>query len=146
MFYFNSVWPGNAIECDHAMWHLRTWSTLVQVKACHQTGVKPFIEPIQINWTLGKKLKWNLNQNTIFMHENGVCKMSTIFVQASMCRVNVDSWILKIGCYHQRITGVNRVCHPGGHSWDYYPGDLSLTHWGIVTPYGDIDLGQHWLR
>ena len=21
-----------------------------------------------------------------------------------------------------------------------------LTHWGLVTPYGDIDLGQHWLR
>ena len=22
----------------------------------------------------------------------------------------------------------------------------SLTHWGLVTPYGDRDLGQHWLR
>ena len=21
-----------------------------------------------------------------------------------------------------------------------------LTHWGLVTPFGDIDLGQHWLR
>ena len=21
-----------------------------------------------------------------------------------------------------------------------------LTHYGLVTPYGDIDLGQHWLR
>ena len=21
-----------------------------------------------------------------------------------------------------------------------------LTHCGLVTPYGDIDLGQHWLR
>ena len=20
------------------------------------------------------------------------------------------------------------------------------THWGLVTPYGDVDLGQHWLR
>ena len=24
--------------------------------------------------------------------------------------------------------------------------DCSLTHWGLVTPFGDIDLGQHWLR
>ena len=24
--------------------------------------------------------------------------------------------------------------------------DLSLSHWGLVMPYGDIDLGQHWLR
>ena len=22
----------------------------------------------------------------------------------------------------------------------------ALTHWGLVTPIGDIDLGQHWLR
>ena len=22
----------------------------------------------------------------------------------------------------------------------------NLTHWGLVTPYGDSDLGQHWLR
>ena len=21
-----------------------------------------------------------------------------------------------------------------------------LTHWGLVTPYGDLDLGQRWLR
>ena len=21
-----------------------------------------------------------------------------------------------------------------------------LTHWGLVTPFGNIDLGQHWLR
>ena len=24
--------------------------------------------------------------------------------------------------------------------------DNMLTHWGLVTPYGDVDLGQHWLR
>ena len=24
--------------------------------------------------------------------------------------------------------------------------EIPLTHWGLVTPYGDIDLGQHWLR
>ena len=23
---------------------------------------------------------------------------------------------------------------------------VNLTHWGLVTPFGDIDLGQHWLR
>ena len=24
--------------------------------------------------------------------------------------------------------------------------DGSLTHWGLLTPYGDRDLGQHWFR
>ena len=23
---------------------------------------------------------------------------------------------------------------------------FQLTHWGLVAPNGDIDLGQHWLR
>ena len=23
---------------------------------------------------------------------------------------------------------------------------IKLTHWGLVTPYGDKNLGQHWLR
>ena len=26
------------------------------------------------------------------------------------------------------------------------PGGNGLTHFGLVTPYGDRDLGQHWLR
>ena len=25
-------------------------------------------------------------------------------------------------------------------------GQNELTHWGLVTPFGNIDLGQHWLR
>ena len=28
----------------------------------------------------------------------------------------------------------------------HLPGTNELTHWGLVTPYGDSDLGQHWLR
>ena len=24
--------------------------------------------------------------------------------------------------------------------------DGLFNHWGLVTPFGDIDLGQHWLR
>ena len=23
---------------------------------------------------------------------------------------------------------------------------ITLTHWGLVMPYGDVDRGQHWLR
>ena len=29
---------------------------------------------------------------------------------------------------------------------DIFPYSTRLTHWGQVTPYGDRDLGQHWLR
>ena len=31
-------------------------------------------------------------------------------------------------------------------SWLNFPGSSELTHCGLVTPYGDRDLGQHWLR
>ena len=30
--------------------------------------------------------------------------------------------------------------------WPFYPGWDELTHCGLVTPYGDKDLGQYWLR
>ena len=30
--------------------------------------------------------------------------------------------------------------------WVNHPMNFPLTHWGLVTPYGDRDLGQHWLR
>ena len=30
--------------------------------------------------------------------------------------------------------------------WQFMPNEPVLTHWGLVTPYGDKDLGQHWLR
>ena len=29
--------------------------------------------------------------------------------------------------------------------WQFYTTPY-LTHWGLVTPFGDIDLGQHWLK
>ena len=38
----------------------------------------------------------------------------------------------------------NVVCQ--SPKWqEFFPGD-DLTHWGLVTPFGDIGLCQHWLR
>ena len=36
----------------------------------------------------------------------------------------------------------------GSHIWKqlFLPGASELTHCGLVTPYGNINLGQHWLR
>ena len=38
-------------------------------------------------------------------------------------------------CYSQNGDSVNN------DNDDYW-----LTHWGLVTPFGDRDLGHHWLR
>ena len=44
----------------------------------------------------------------------------------------------------QAITSTN---NEPDHRHIYASPDLNeLTHWGLVTPFGDIDLGQHWLR
>ena len=59
----------------------------------------------------------------------------------------LSSWVR---AWHER----NKAAHfifPGtswfdclGVAWKYF--FWVLTHWGLVTPFGDIDLGQHWLR
>ena len=56
--------------------------------ACCLFGAKPLSEPMQliVNWSLGNKFQWNLNQNnTIFIQKNRleyvVCKMSAILSQ-----------------------------------------------------------------
>ena len=55
--------------------------------ACRLTGAKSLSEPMLeyciVNWTLGNKLQWNLNQNScVFIHENAfenvVWKMAAI--------------------------------------------------------------------
>ena len=33
-----------------------------------------------------------------------------------------------------------------GMEIQYHDRHSTLTHWGLVMPFGDIDLGQHWLR
>ena len=59
--------------------------------------------------------------------------------QPSLHKLSIQAFYVSI------IMGYSTACHPGGHYWDYYPCALS-THCGLVTPYGDINLGQHWLR
>ena len=69
------------------------------------------------------------------------------------------------------LKDIEMTCQSGGRYWDYYPGTLSLsrvtttplkidraptemksmgaqslTYWGLVMLYGNISLGQHWLR
>ena len=41
--------------------------------------------------------------------------------------------------YAELIIGDMKICIFWMMMW-------LLTHWGLVTPYGDIDLGQHRLR
>ena len=50
--------------------------------------------------------------------------------------VDTDGLVLYIG---------NILSHCSWDCIEVWGGD-ELTHCGLVTPYGDRDLGQHWLR
>ena len=68
---------GNINSSHPSAAYIPRWigSTLVQIMACRLFGT---------NWTLGNRIRWNLNQNTnFFIHknafENVVCELAAIF-------------------------------------------------------------------
>ena len=67
-----------------------------------------------------------------------------------MVCVNIYSDILITYFSEIQIDNVNTFIQENAskyrlHNVCYYAW-AELIHWGLVTPYGDIDLGQHWLR
>ena len=58
-------------------------------------------------------------------------------------------------CFKQQGPAKEKYCCPGRNCWrriwytKYFNFDkcsILLTHWGLVTPYGNKDLCHHWLR
>ena len=62
-------------------------------------------------------------------------------------------WMVRLEWKGHLIGNVHEIC-PWCEFWKLriltlqlrFPTTSELTHWGLVTPFGDIDLGQHWLR
>ena len=48
--------------------------------------------------------------------------------------------------FQVRIIGHITLAAISGTTILVYYLQLILTHWGLVTPFGDIELGHHWLR
>ena len=76
--FFKPLWPSDAI-----IWYHRTWSTLVQVIACHLEGIRSSPETMLIYCQLDPyKLQWNFKEYIIFYSrryiENVISKMATI--------------------------------------------------------------------
>ena len=94
--------------------YMRQWigSTFVQIMACRLFGW------VIANWTIGNKLQLNFYQNTkLLVHENASEKNrlwnGSQFVQGRLVNKGLVT----------------------------YPNTSQLTHSGLVTPYGDRDLG-----
>ena len=87
--------------------HLWISSALVQIMACCLFRAKHLNQHwVIVNWTLGKKLQWNFNQNTkLFIHENAyeniVCEMAPIMSRVRWVQVRshmrgrrrVENWL-----------------------------------------------------
>ena len=45
-------------------------------------------------------------------------------------------------------TETNRTCHPGGHFWDFYPGNISFksTHWNLFEDEAPVDFIYRYLN
>ena len=68
------------------------------------------------------------------------CQRGQALEQAVELLLIWDAMIYKRHCSSLRGTKSNNTTHYINISC------LALTHCGLVTSYGDIDLGQHWLR
>ena len=83
-----------------------------------------------VNGNFSNKFQWNLNWNLyILIHDRKCLWNGCHFVLAAMrYQATNHWWEVLLWCYMVLLS----------HS--------DLTHCGLVTSYGDRDLGQHWLR
>ena len=98
----NSLWPGDIIWC------CRTFSSLVQVMACHWSVPIRYLTQWWLvhSWTLRSKLQRNLDKNTKCI-ENVICRSGLI----ELTQVSLDQ-----NCCHSRqwintLRPRQNVCH-----------------------------------
>ena len=136
------------------------WGALIQVMACRLFGPKKLLEPMltYCQLTPGNTLQWNLNQNTKMFH-SWKCIWK--------CCPRNGSHFAREGWFNMRIwSQQNKAQQNSVHiiwetlyikvCWEHFyrfeielinvPEVNKLTHWGLVMPYGDRDLDQHWFR
>ena len=114
-WYLLSISFLNSSSPSAAYIHQRMGSTLVQIMACCLLGAKPLSKwmLVVVNWTLGNKLQWNLNQNlNFFIHqnvfENVVCKMGAFLARGR--------WVNISGCWNWPPRKVQNQLEFSNHS------------------------------
>ena len=68
MYNILNIWFINSSPPSAAYMRQCIGSVMAQIMTCRLFGAKPLSEPMlcYVIWTLGKKLQWNSNQDTIF--------------------------------------------------------------------------------
>ena len=126
MFFFNCLWPSDVISRH------RSESTLALVMACCLTAKSHFLNQ---GWLLSSKVFCKIHLGAVLLE---VLMNLIVHVFGDYtCKINTTS---------PRGQWVNLVISPDSINTLVSPWANELTHCGLVMPYGDIDLGQHWLR
>ena len=135
----------------------RSASTLTQVIACCLTAPSHYLNQC---WLIISKVEWHSSMGKFTRDNSAINHWNYL-----------ENWISKISFKFTRGQWVNTVVWPYwiqveylsiGHRMEHIKHHLDdllvvvvdickrkikdLTHCGLVTPYGDKDLGQHWLR
>ena len=151
-----SHWLGAKISREyHGGWC--PGSLCHQDSSCHSIGCAGWTVQLQYNFIFWNTFSLtNVNSlwpcNAIWQHRSG-SKLAQVM---AWCRLpepilswNYDFWYPSQCNFTEKwtkYTDKNYRLIKFLKIFLHLPGDDELTHWGLVTPFGDIDLGQHWLR
>ena len=128
--------PGN-MACLHTTAHDRICTT--QGLGCEKQL------PIANTGSFWKKRQYHVLQpnsrtrcpNYYFKYESGLIYL----FKCMLLNLVFISYFL-VAIWHLGFQWHNTWTNPSQHPTHIV---INLTHWGLVTPYGDRDLGQHWL-
>ena len=140
--YSHSAVSSTADENDiSVVYHVKSWGQVII--QCISSGMIYSISlSLQSEWSIIHQLIYNtiiLEQQACF--QDNLCFQISheIYVCAQFC------WALCCGVYNVSPHLI-RLLIPQGCSIFNCFSVREWTHRGLVIPYGDISLGQHWLR
>ena len=141
-FVYSSVfrWTLNALNCFkdckrciHISYH---FVDCIQQKKTKFTMEQPYMLPIlccryHACWCPGDFRSQGIRRHCIDQKRSSIRRVMVLSVSHSVGLANIVNAITADGLATDGI----RVSAA-----------MVLTYWGLVTPFGNIDLGQHWLR
>ena len=110
---------------DITNWFLRSW---------HENNINWLLKWHEYWWILRAGMKWFSEYHILIF----------LILAKLLYIINGYQWNL----YDEAVWAFCKRCEQFKtvHMNDHQNVFIFLTHWGLVMPYGDRDLGQHWLR
>ena len=126
--------------------HLQTWYRLCRNNSMYSHVLSPFSTssthvPRDISPQLCVVMKAHLSNPSTELSLTRRCNNVDVVPcgDVSLIRTYIHEWNTQLG--NTAVSHYCRILHRAQHS-----PTLLLTHCGLMTPYGNRDLGQHWLR